>query len=262
MLAEKSTLSLLATGLLDWRRWAWLGLYDIRLANRRSLLGMWWPTLSLGLFAFGVSILFSELLGREFSFFFPHCAFGWLVWGMINSGVSRGSLMFIQGRNILQEAVFPPNTLILRELTRYVVQFFQNLLVPIGAILLVGRDIPLIAPLALLGLVLNILVIHGAMLSLAVICARIRDVQHLVDAGMRLAFFLTPIIWAPESATERGAFIDFNPFYYMLEVIRGPFMSGEVQGFHFFVVAGLAVVSNLAGVLLFSWSRRRLIYWL
>ena len=263
MPAGPSTLSVIVSGAADWRRWAWLGFNDVRLQNRRSALGMWWSTLSLGIFAFGVGFLFSRLMGRPIEEFLPHISLGWLSWGLIQGGVVQGCSVFISGRTVLEEAVLPPTTLLLRVLMRFFLQFVMGLAVPIAAFIAVMRPLPPTAFAAIAGLALCLATLHGAMLFLGVVCARFRDLQHLVEAGMRLAFFITPIIWMPDAVNnERGAFIDYNPFYYMIETIRAPFTEGRIPLFELGVVAGLAVAANLAGLIAFAIARRRLIYWL
>lgn len=253
----------LVDGFRDWRRWAWLGLYDVRLTNRRSFIGIWWPVLSLAIFVFGVGTLFSSLMDRSLFVFLPHVALGWFVWQLILSGVVLGAGVFHGGRAILQEAVLAPNTLILRILTRLSVQTAMNLVVLAAAFIFVSRPVSLGAFAAIPGIILIVLSLHGAMLFLGVICVRFRDLQHLVEAGMRLAFFVTPIIWIPApDRSGRSLFVDYNPFYYMIESVRLPFMEGVLPSMSLTVVAGLALVSNIAGLIAFTLARRRIIYWL
>lgn len=250
-------------GFADWRRWGWLGFNDVRLQHRRSALGSWWPTLSLAIFSFGVGLLFSELMGRPLEVMLPHVALGWLGWSLIQGGVVQGCGIFITGKAILQEAILPPNTLLLRVLTKLSLHFLMGLAVPFAAFAYVGRPVPLEAVSALAGIALNLIALHGAMLFLGSICAKLRDMEHLVEAAMRLAFFLTPIIWLQEqSNSARTLFVDYNPFYYMIESIRAPFMDGRIPYLELGVTAALALAANLAGVAAYTLVRRRLMYWL
>ncbi len=258
-----STFAAVVDGLFDWRRWGWLGIYDIRLQNRRSFVGMWWPTLSLAIFSFGVGLLFSRLMGRPLEIYLPHLALGWLTWTFIAGGVGAGTMVFIQGRAVLEEAMLPPNTLILRSLSRLTIQFLQGLVVVAAIFILISKPLTWMALFALAGLALNIVTLHGAMMFLGAVCARWRDLQHLVEAVMRFLFFMTPILWIPdEPGSGRSILVDWNPFYYMIEVVRGPLDSGTVSPLAFGVSAGLAAGANMLGILAFSLSRRRLIYWL
>jgi lipopolysaccharide transport system permease protein len=43
---------------------------------------------------------------------------------------------------------------------------------------------------------------------------------------MQLAFFLTPVIWKPELLKENAAWMVLNPFYAVMETLRGPLLDG------------------------------------
>ncbi len=61
--------------------------------------------------------------------------------------------------------------------------------------------------------------------SLAVI---VRDVQNLLQAFMRIIFFLLPIVWNVESLPDSLAtLLKLNPFYYIIEGFRHTLVGGE-----------------------------------
>lgn len=250
-------------GFADWRRWAWLGWNDVRLANRRSLLGMWWPTLSIGIFVFGVGLLFASVLDRDVSSFLPYVALGWTAWNLISNGVVQGTLCFINAKHVLLEAVLPVNAVPLRALVKLALNYVLSLLVVVAVFFYVQRPVGWEALLILPGLIVNLLTLHGAMLLLGILATRVRDIQMLVEAGMRLAFFLTPIIWMPTATTqERNALIDYNPFYYMIEIMRAPVLGELPSLFQYAVAVSLMLLANLLALVVFKIFKSRLVYWL
>jgi lipopolysaccharide transport system permease protein len=143
------------------------------------------------------------------------------------------------------------------------VQFLLGLAVVAAVFLYLQKPLTPMASVAALGLVLDVIVLHGTIMFLGFLCARFRDVQHLIDATLRLVFFLTPIIWIPtDERGGRSIIVDFNPFYYMVEVIRTPIDHGEFPALALTVVFGLAIVSNLFGLGAFALFRRKLMYWI
>ncbi len=68
-------------------------------------------------------------------------------------------------------------------------------------------------------------------LLLGAFCARFRDIQPIVNSVMQIAFFITPVIWKP---TQLGAAsiakLAFNPFFDLLEIVRGPILGSDVAG--------------------------------
>jgi lipopolysaccharide transport system permease protein len=70
------------------------------------------------------------------------------------------------------------------------------------------------------------------------------DLQFIVSNLMRLGIFLTPIIWVHTGGGGiRRIFYYWNPFTYMLEIVRVPILSGDVpwRSFAICIVIGLAL---------------------
>ncbi|WP_417481980.1 ABC transporter permease [Maricaulis sp.] len=252
----------LIAGFADWRRWAWLGWYDVKLANRRSFVGAWWPTISVGIFVFGIGHLFAYLFGRPLEAFFPHIAVGWVVWQMIQTAVSSGTTCFTSARVVLQEAVMPINAIPLRQLVRIVIHFFMNSTLIAAAFLYSGQSVTWGALWAIPGLAVVIATLHGAMLFAGLVCVRVRAFGLLVDAGMRFAFFLTPIIWMPSvEGGVLGSLLKYNPFYYLVEVVRAPLISGNIDISVMLYAAGFSVIINIMAFFALVVLRRDLVLW-
>lgn len=83
--------------------------------------------------------------------------------------------------------------------------------------------------------------------------------QSLVFQGL---FYATPIIYDPQMLAERGyAFVyELNPFYYMLEVVRGP-MLGNIPNMHSYLIAiVMALAVFCAGVLVQEKQKEKIVY--
>jgi ABC-2 type transport system permease protein/lipopolysaccharide transport system permease protein len=92
--------------------------------------------------------------------------------------------------------------------------------------------------------------------------ARSRDLGQMIPYAMRLFFFVTPIIWYAESAQGiRRLFVVYNPFYYLLEILRAPLLGDiprpEVWGVALVITAlGWAVALPL-----YARWRRQIAFW-
>jgi lipopolysaccharide transport system permease protein len=97
---------------------------------------------------------------------------------------------------------------------------------------------------------------------LGTLCARFRDIPQIVQSLMRVAFFLTPVIWMPDQLGARAYLALFNPFTYFVELIRAPLI-GQVPSA---LTWGLALAVTLSGWTLagvaFVRFRGRVPYWL
>jgi lipopolysaccharide transport system permease protein len=87
------------------------------------------------------------------------------------------------------------------------------------------------ALMALPGLLLWAVDALALTLILGAFCARFRDIQPIVNSVMQIAFFMTPVIWKPSQLGAQGiARLAFNPFFDLLEIVRGPILGSDIAG--------------------------------
>ena len=79
---------------------------------------------------------------------------------------------------------------------------------------------------ALVGLGLIAVNAFAMGMLLGMICARFRDVQQIVASVMPLVFFLSPVLWKPELLKEMQVLLPLNPFFVLIETVRGPLLNG------------------------------------
>ena len=105
--------------------------------------------------------------------------------------------------------------------------------------------------------------INAAWISLAVgvLSTRYRDIPQLIANAIQVIFFLTPIFWSPAALPSRPAFVELNPFYHLIEIVRAPLL-GEVVSQPSW---GLSIGMALAGLGFTAWLYRRaharIAYW-
>ena len=86
------------------------------------------------------------------------------------------------------------------------------------------------ALLAIPGLALLAANAFALALLLGMACARFRDIPPIVASVLQLAFFMSPVLWKPELLGEKQAWLPLNPFYVLMEVVRGPLVEGGAPG--------------------------------
>ena len=98
-------------------------------------------------------------------------------------------------------------------------------------------------------------------LFLGTVCGRYRDVPPIVQSAMSVLFFLTPVLWDRHTAKQNSLFVDLNPFYHLIEVVRAPMLGNPPPPLSWLVVSVMAVVGSIYAFLFFSRYRRRIAYW-
>jgi lipopolysaccharide transport system permease protein len=79
---------------------------------------------------------------------------------------------------------------------------------------------------------------------------------------LQIAVFATPIMWPASALRDKQFVADINPFYHLIEIVRGP-LTGELPPLLSWEVA---VTGDILGLILATWllqrTRRTIVYWL
>ena len=95
------------------------------------------------------------------------------------------------------------------------------------------------------------------------LCSRIRDFTHLITTVMQIMFFLTPIIYEIEVLGPTAAkYMAYNPFVYYLDILRVPVLTGTIPWNSWMIVGIFTVIGIIAALATFSFSRRKIVFWL
>ena len=96
----------------------------------------------------------------------------------------------------------------------------------------------------------GLLIVNGILFTriFGILGSRYRDLSEVIKAIMRIAFLATPIIWIP-GGTGRGgvmeAFLNYNPFYHFLELVRAPLLGNPIELISWLVVLGFTLIGLL-----------------
>ena len=241
--------------------WGLLGWQDIRRRYRRSVLGPFWLTISMGVFVAALGTLYGALLRVELAEYVPYLALGFIVWTLVSSMFTEGCVAFTGAEGIIKQTTQPLSVHMYRIAWRNIIVFCHNAIIFVVVALVFSHWPGWTGLLALPGLVLVCLNGVWAGLLLGIVSARFRDVPPLVASIMRVAFFLTPIIWMPSLLPGRALLLEFNPFYHFLELVRAPLL-GQVPGLvSWLAVAGMTLGGWLVTFALFRRYRWRIAYW-
>ncbi len=251
----------LVAGLQQWQLWGLMGWQDIRQRYRRSLLGPFWLTISMGVLVGTLGFLYGSLFGIDVEQYLPFIALGFLAWGLISGTISEGCTAFIQSAHYIQQIKLPFSTFVYWVVWRNLIIFAHNFVIYLVVAVIFGIWPGAAALLVLPGLALVIANATWVGLLFGMVCARFRDVPQIVTSLLQVAFFVTPIIWMPEQLGDRIAFAQANPFFHFVELVRAPLL-GHVPALSTWMV----VLATTAGgwsltLLLFRRFRNRISYW-
>ena len=250
------------SGVTNWRLWAFFGWQDIRQRYRRSLLGPLWMALGLGVTIIGIGLLYAAILRTAPGEFIPFVASGLLAWQLIAGVLIESTALFQSGASIIKTTRIPYTSLVLRAFARNFIIFLHCIVPAAIAFAVYNKPVGINVVFAIPGLLLTSLNLLWMGLALGIVCARFRDVQQMIIYIIQVAVFLTPIIWMPTSLRPGSALIMWNPFFHLIEAIRGPVFGNTLPLASFAFLSGMLVVGVLLTLLALKQYRSKIIYWI
>ncbi|MEM9619522.1 MAG: ABC transporter permease [Pseudomonadota bacterium] len=247
-----------------WRRrrlWIDMALRGFRNNYRGAIMGGFWLTVTTAMTAIGLALLYGYLFGRPLEEHLPYVTIAFVVWSLITGFSNSGSAVFVTNAHIFKEFPLPLSLFIYRLVVLQSIAAFYRLIVLFAIILIFPKSFGWTSLLAILGLALIFWIGFWAAITLGIINARYRDFSQLVSAFLTFAFFLTPIFWLPERLGEYAVWVNINPFYHLIEVVRGPILGGGDIILHFVFTGALAAIAPLIGLYVFGKLSHRLPYW-
>jgi len=251
----------LGDGARRWQLWGYMGLHEIRQRYRRSVIGPLWITLSMGITVSALGVLYGAILKVEVAGYLPFLTAGFVIWGLLANLITDGTRVFTAVEGFIRQMPAPLSVHVYRLVWSNLIIFGHNLLVFVAIALWFGLNPGWSALMAVPGLLL--LIANGLWLTLllGLLSARFRDVPLITGSVVQVLFFITPVIWQPEMLPGRPLLLVGNPFYQLLEVVRGPLLGHVPPLETWLVVAVFTVVGWALALLFFTAYRWRLSYW-
>jgi ABC-type polysaccharide/polyol phosphate export permease len=242
---------------------AWsLAWHDVVSRYRGSILGPLWITLSMGLMVVGIGFLNATLFGVPLETFLPFVALGIVFFGVMAGMISEGCETFVQAAGVLSQTSLPMFTFVWRTVLRNLINLGHHVLIVVVVLSIYGSWRDANPALALVGLVLMVINAAWASMLAGIASARFRDIPQVVLSVMQFAIFMTPVFWLPDRLGKHAWLLHFNPFYHLLEAVRGPLLGRPVMPQTYLVLVAMAVVGWALTFAVFARTRRRIVHYL
>ncbi|HWB10469.1 MAG TPA: ABC transporter permease [Pirellulales bacterium] len=251
-----------------WRcRYFWLSLVrkDLRTRYRRSVLGLGWSLLHPIAMTTIICIVFHKFFNYPLESYGPFLLSGLTTWGYLSTTITQGCESFYNGESYIRQYPAPLAIYPLRTVLGAAFHFGLALIVVLvltwwcngfGNLPALTALIPGLAIFVVLGW------------SLAVIAGfahvRFSDMKHLLEIGLQIMFYATPIFIPPEQLKERGlgCLVDYNPAAILLDLIRQPVLNGNFPTARAWIAVTVitALAFGLASLMLVRLQRRLIFY--
>jgi ABC-2 type transport system permease protein/lipopolysaccharide transport system permease protein len=247
-----------------WRRralWGTIGLHDIRQRYRRSFLGPFWITISMGILVTALGVLYGKIFQRDLSEYMPYLAAGYIAWGFLSASILDGAKSFLGSEGLIRQLAAPLSIHVYRVLWINLIIFAHNIWIYVVLALWfqtdVGWSLLLFIP-ALALLLLNAMWIG---LLMGLLSARFRDIPMILTSIVQVSFFITPVLWKADMLSGRAALVAFNPFAHYVEIVRAPLLGGTASLQNWTVVLLMTIAGWGLALLFYTIYRWRIAYW-
>lgn len=265
--STRRQISLAARDLVDgtriWRTWYVMGLSEVRQRYRRSTLGPFWVTLSMGIQALIMGFVLSFLFKIEVQRYLPFLCISLATWSFLMTVVIEGANSFISMSAVILQVKRPLWMYVMLTLWRSAIVYAHTVVIFIVAAVIYG-----IVPSATYLLIpagLALLVVNAGWMALAagLLSARFRDVPLLIQNAFTVLVWLTPVYYHADQLGPRVRLItELNPLTYIMEVARAPFLNEAPPATVWGMAIGVAVLGWALTFALFVRTRARVSYWL
>ncbi len=251
----------LVDGLKNYQLWWVFAVHDIKQRFRRSLLGPFWLTLSMGIFVGSLGFVMSQLFNQEIQVFIPYLATGIIFWTLLTSVITEGCSSFIAAEGYIKNVPMPLSVHFYRMVARNSIIWAHNMVIYLAVFMLFIHTFSMNNLFFIPGFILFLSNAIWIGMVAAILSSRYRDIPQVITSFIQVVFFVTPIFWSISNFPKRPAFVEWNPFYHLLEIVRAPLLGQAPNDLSWLVAFGLLCLGLPTTLYLYRRAYARIPYW-
>jgi ABC-type polysaccharide/polyol phosphate export permease len=254
----------LLRGLSKRELWGRLGWLDVKRRYRRTTIGPFWTSITLAVYVLSVGAVGAALWHQDIYEYLPFLVSGMVVWMLVSSIATESCNLFIAGQALFRTICFDYSILVYALVWRNFLILLHNFVVYFLVVVVLKPSLlGFTLLLALPGLALVAVNAVWISLFLGLVCLRFRDVPPLVTSAIQISMLITPLFWPADTLTgfRRIVFVDINPLYHVLDVVRGPLVGRVPDAISYAVMVGMSIGGWWLTYAMFKRFRKRIAYW-
>jgi lipopolysaccharide transport system permease protein len=250
-------------------RYFWFSMVkkDLDQRYKKSFFGIGWSLLRPLSMTFIFCVVFGKLFNYPLEEYAPYLLVGMMTWQFITESILQGCYSFSLGSAYIRQQQIPLAIFPLRSVLGSGFHFLVALCVALAVSFYFKGSLNL---LALLNLIPAIVLLSLLGWSLAVVSGvlytHFPDTNHMLEIGLQILFYVTPIMYRTESIAGRQrltALVELNPFTSLLELMRTPILEGTAPAMHHILISLLIlVIVGSTALLLLRKLERTLVFWI
>ncbi len=252
-------------GFLFWRIWLFMAVMDLKRRYRRTIIGPFWVTLSMSIFIASIGIIFPVLWQTDVKTYLPFFSSGYIVWTFISTLTTEACNTFVDAAGLIKQTALPYSVYANNTVTRNIIVLLHHLSVYVLITFIFSVPINFNTLLFIPGMFLLCITGSWLCILLGFISCRYRDMRQIISSLLQVAMFVTPIFWsAPQLGDSKKArfFIEANPLYHFIQVIRAPLLGQKPSIIDWLVVIIICALGWSITVRMLGKYKKHLVFWL
>jgi homopolymeric O-antigen transport system permease protein len=246
-----------------WRLWTLFGYNDVKMKYRRSTLGPFWASLSMGAQVLVTGLVMAYLFHMTLHRYLPYICIGLIIWSFLTTIISEGASAFISSAELILQVKRPLFVYLLQVVWRNLIVGAHTIVIFFVVAFLFALFPGPTYLLAIPGLALFVLNCVWAAGVVGILSTRFRDIPLIVTNAFMALFWLTPVVYEVDQMSGPiRTLISYNPLYHVVEVFRAPLLQTMPSATNWLVAIGTALFGWLLLLLLFARTRKRIPFWL
>lgn len=255
--------SLFGSALAHPQLWITLAWNEVVQSYRRTVLGPFWITVNMAIFALAMTLVYSAIFGvqpREYS---SYVVCSMVVWWWIIGILTESGSTFLSYGQFIRGMPCEKATFVWAAAFKQVIIFGHNAIVYV-ALIAIGFIKPTFNTLLLVPAMAFLFVLSIPLIGiLSILYVRYRDLHRLVGGAIVILMMVTPVFWKPEMLTGwRTNLVALNPLYYVIEFMRKPLLGQPIPLNMLLSVVAITAVAWFLGSRFFRRYSPYVVFWL
>jgi ABC-2 type transport system permease protein len=265
----KITKADLIEGAAKWQLWAYLARDDLFNVHKKTFFGFLWEPISYIIILVALGPLYAEILNIPLVDYLIYFSAGWFVWRIIAVLIIASTVTYSSSARIITQIKLPFSLYSYKHVCHSIYILLLNL--PVFLVIAIYNGS--LEYINYIGVIIGLLyfIVTGFFLSITLgyYSLKFRDLRAIVDNVMRIAFFVTPVIWGYGLSAQNSEiinlstkvrYVNYNPLYHYLVLLREPLLGKSVPISSYYITFIITIFLVFIGLYTLTVKRHKVSY--
>ena len=240
-----------------------MGIAVLRRRYSRSRVGQFWTTITMGIMVTVLGLTWSILWRMPIAEILPFIAGSLVLWSFFTGVIGEATMVMATSGNYFLNQNISFSIPIYAIIYNQLITLLHNAVIVVIVLVLFPRNLGWSIFLFIPGFLLSLVTLTWVSCTVAILCARYRDVVQLIASVLQTAFYVTPVMYRPDFVPAEYQWINLvNPFAVFLSITRDPLFGFAMHWESWLIAIGIALGGAIWALGFVGRFCKRVIYWI